>query len=156
MPTPIRELIFQDLKVALQAISGGAEYNNTIPTGNVNIIHGNKEEDAYEEPYIYIYPNPETVSLDRGERGKWFKVLGIGIEVWLRENEKANLGATINEMLYDVEKAVMVDPTRGGNAIETHLVSNTVFINDMASPLCGLIVEIEVYYQNDIFDPAIN
>lgn len=153
MANSVREMIFQDIKSALQGISGPPSYNFRIDDKSVNVIHGTHGE-TYQEPYIYIYPASESVRMDSGEKGKTYKALSIQIEAWLKSEPKSEMNGAINKMLHDIEKALMIDPHRGGYAIDTRMVSNDVFIESIGSPRCGLVVSIEVDYQHWYNDPT--
>lgn len=159
--TSIRELIFQNLKTAIQGINGNPNYFNKIAEENVNIIHGLRAERAFKEPYIYIYPDTETIDMDKSEKGKFYKVLSIGLEIWIKvaDEKKETMNTEINKIIADVEKAIMLDASRGttngvSNAVDTRLVSSEAFLEALDSPRCGVLMLIDVDYQQSAFDPA--
>jgi hypothetical protein len=152
MATSIREYIFQDIQTTLQGILERDGYENTIDSDNVIIIHGKRDDSAYSEPIIYIYPGPETLNLDKGEKGKEYQELEVQIEAWIR-GTRETMNANINAMLADIKKALGVDHTRGGYAIETRIMANEAFINDLTSEKCGLVINLLVGYEHDYGDP---
>lgn len=151
----IRELIFKNLKTTFQSIKGQPTYHNTVDDENVNIIHGTRAQQGYNEPYIYIYPNDEVFDPNKGEKGKFFKVLSVGIESWLRQDDDISLmNKTLNNWIADMEYALMVDASRGGYAIDTGIVSHTPFLESVNSPKCGVITQIDIYYLQNNNDPT--
>jgi hypothetical protein len=156
MPSdPIRENIFQDIKTAIQAVSGTPNYFTIIDSKKVNIIHSFVATQQFDEPYVYIYPGDELVDPDMGEKGKIYKVLQIDIEGWLRaDDDMSTMNTIINRFIHDIEKCLMIDPKRNGNAIDTRIVSNSAFLVALANPKCGVIITIEIDYMHDFNDPS--
>lgn len=155
MSNSIRELICVDVLDSLKVINKDEGYNFNIEDDNINFIHGSKSESTYKEPYIYVYPGPELIIMDKAERSKTFKTLALQIETWLRVENKEDMNTDICKVLADIEKALMTNPSRGGYAIDTRLVSNETFIESINSPRCAILLTVEIDYQNKYNDPAI-
>ena len=153
MADSIRERIFQSVKTALELIKGAPDYNITIDPNSINIVHGTREE--YDTPNIYIYPSIESVDIEKAEKGKIFKTISIELEMWLKAKSKDELNVLVNRGLADMEKALMVDPHRGDLAIDTRLVSSDVFIESIGTDKAGVILSIEVDYQQSYGDPTV-
>ena len=152
MVNSIRELIFQDIKTTLQGILQRDGFENNVDEDNVIIIHGKRDDSAYNEPIIYIYPGTEILNPNKCEKGKDYKELDVQLEVWIR-GTKETMNANINAMLADIIVALGADHTRGGYAIETAFIANEAFINDLTSEKCGFVFQIQVGYEHNYGDP---
>ena len=145
MGTNIRELIFNNILVTLQGITLANGYNYSVEPENVLLIHGKRDDSAYLEPVIYIYPGAEVTNLDKGERGYDYNELRIYIEAWIR-GEKEQMSTNINNMLTDLKTALGADASRGGYAVDTAFLSNDTYMTDLTSERCGIVLEIQVDY----------
>lgn len=144
MSTSIREQIFQNIKTTIEGINKTKGYNNTIE--NVFLIHGKRDDAAYKEPIVYVYPGAEVLDPTMGERGRDYFDLSIEIEVLMR-SERSEMNASVNGMLADLMQALGGDATRGGLAIDTRFVSNEVIITDLTSDRCAVLLTISVGYE---------
>ena len=139
-------------------VSYQPNYFYKVQNENVNIVHSSRADTAFTAPYIYIYPGPETVSAvdeEKGEKGKWYKTVLVDLEAWIDSSENlSDMNTKVNNMLSDLEKALLVDTSRNNLAIDTRLVSNEVFIESLTSPKCAVVVTIEIDYQTLFNDPA--
>ena len=144
MSTSIREQIFQNIKTTIEGITTSGGYNYTV--SDVLIIHGKRDDSAYSEPLIYIYPSSEVVNMEMAEKGYDFYELTIGVEAWIR-GDKSDMNTNVNKILADMVKALGMDPTRGGLAIDTKFVSNEFFLVDLSSDKAGIFLEVKIDYQ---------
>jgi len=148
----IRESILQNLKAALETILTANGYHNDIASvqrwrqsGNslLNVpcivINAGPEE---KEPV----PNPFTTCK-----------FTVYLDVWIRQ-DATDLQATdsiLNSLLGDIEKALAVDVTRGGNAKDTNIKSNVLFETLEGQPQAGIVIELEIIYQHKQDDPEV-
>lgn len=152
MANTIRELIFQNIKTTLQGILQRSGYENTIDADNVILIHGKKDDSAYKEPIIYIYPGTERTNLEKGEKGYDYNELEVQIEAFIR-GTKDTMNTNINKMLGDLKKSLGADPTRGGVAIDTIFVGSEAFLTDLTSEKAGIVLVLEIHYEHKYGDP---
>ena len=148
----VRESILENIKTTLESITEANGYHNTIASvqrwrqsGNslVNIpcivINAGQES---KEPV----PNPFTTCR-----------FTVYLDIWTRQDESdlASTDALLNSLLGDVEKALMIDVTRGDFAKDTNIRSNVMFETAEGQPHAGIIVELEIVYQHRQTDPEI-
>ncbi len=148
----VRESILENIKTALESITEAGGYHNTIAgvqrwrqSGNslVNIpcivINAGPEN---KEPV----PNPFTTCR-----------FTVYLDIWTRQDESdlASTDAILNSLLGDVEKALMIDVTRGDFAKDTNIRSNIMFETAEGQPHAGIILELEIVYQHRQTDPEI-
>lgn len=152
MSTDIREQIFQNVKESLCNITNRNGYENDIDSDNVNIIHGKRDDSAYAEPIIYIYPGTERLMLDKCEKGYDYNDLEIQIEAIIR-GDKSTMNTNINSMLADMKKALGADHTRGGVAIDTTFMNNDIYINDLTGNKAGIVLNIIIGYETKYANP---
>lgn len=153
MPLTIRENILANISTVLNTISIANGYANNIASvqrwkqGGNNlrqvpcIIINAGSEDKEQEP------NPLVTCR-----------FSVSIDIWMRHDEATVPGSTdtiLNSLLGDIEKALMVDHTRGGNAQDTNISGNVSFETVDSQPYAGITVNVEILYRHKITDPSI-
>ncbi len=149
----VRESILQNLKTALETISTANGYHNDIAnvqrwrqSGNsllavpCIVINAGPEE---KEPI----PNPFTTCK-----------FTVYLDVWMRQDssDPQATDTLLNSLLGDVEKALIQDITRAGNAKDTNIKSNVLFETLEGQPQTGIIIELEIIYQHKQDDPEVS
>ena len=146
----VRENIIADLKTTLEGVSQANGYNNDIASvqrwqqrGNVLrsvpcIVISAGQEDKKPEP------NPLMTCR-----------LSVYLELYIRQNETdlTPTDSIINSLLGDIEKALMVDYTRSGNAKDTNIKSVIPFETQEGQVNAGAVIELEIIYQHQQTDP---
>lgn len=149
----VRESILENLRTTLTGVTVANGYQNDIASvqrwrqsGNslvavpCIVINAGPEE---KEPV----PNPFTTCR-----------FTIYLDVWMRQ-DVSDLQPTdtlLNSLLGDIEKALMVDYTRGGFAKDTNIKSNVLFETLEGQPQAGIIIELEIIYQHKQNDPEVS
>ena len=149
----IRESILEDLRTTLSGVTIANGYHNDIQSvqrwrqaGNslisvpcVVINAGAEEKDMSPNPFMTCR---FTVYLD----------------VWVRQDEgdPQSTDSILNSLLGDIEKAIIGDVTRGGNAKDTNIKSNVLFETVEGQPHAGIVVELEIIYQHKQNDPEVS
>lgn len=146
----IRDQIVTNLVDAISGMSQGAGYAfdwKRVYTFNQS------PEDVIEFPSAIIVELPEQVSTLVGAHQR---TLSIAIEGVLKTefSEAGNPMSAAHALIADLENVVLDDPTRGGAAIDTRIVSNEPTIGDSARPLVWARVFIEIIYQTSPTDPG--
>lgn len=148
----IRERILANIKTTIEAITTANGYANTIASvqrwdkrGNplrlvpcIVVNAGQEEKEMSPNPYFTCR-------------------LSVYLDVWIRQDDADSTATDVilSGILGDIEKALMIDNTRGGFAIDTNIKSNVPFETVEGQPHAGLTVEIEVLYQHTQSDPSI-
>ncbi len=151
MADTIREKIVKNLKTTLEGITTANGYNNEV--GSVQRWDKRGNETAQQNITIVIYPGPET---KLPQPNPLFSCrLPLMLEVWVIQDEDDTLSTDerLNSILGDIEKALMVDIKRGGNAEDTDINGNEQFLTIEGQPNAGLTVDIEVKYRHKQTDP---
>ncbi len=152
MSTSRRELIRQNIIDALELITTGNGYNNTLANVQGWKQRGNPSKDV---PYAVVSLGRETKQPEPNPQATCS--LSVFIELTTRQSETdtTDTEGILNSLLLDIEKAIMVDVTRGGYAENTIIRSSIPFESIEGNPSCGLIIELEIVYQHKLTDPAL-
>lgn len=149
----VRESILENLKTTLETISTANGYHNDIASVQRWRQSGNS---LLNVPCIVINagpeekePNPNPFTTCR---------FTVYLDVWMRQDagDLEPTDALLNSLLGDIEKALMVDYTRGGFAKDTNIKSNVLFETLEGQPQAGIIIELEIIYQHKQNDPEVS
>jgi len=78
-------------------------------------------------------------------------VLHMQLVCW---NHKTNNASEESiKVLANVEKALKVDITRGGNAYDTNITGNEMILAEELLPNGGVIINFDVLYRHNLADP---
>jgi len=146
MSDSVREDVIQNLVTTLQGVTKTAGYNITI-----NRVERIKMVglDIREFPTVLVIPADEVK--EQSPSDKYTCRLAVTLECWIQEY--GDVSAQVNILLADIEKALMVDHTRGGVAVDTKLLGNSAFYNEVNKPYGGVEIRIEVHYRHKFSDP---
>ena len=151
MADSIREQIVKNVVTTLEGITEALGFDITVASVQRSRRAG---PTIHEFPTILVIEESEAIlpqTEGRGPLGKWTKLMSLGLVCWI-ENEEA--GEAVNQILANVEKALMADISRGNLAVLTNLVSNQSFITeDIDNPESGVTMVIEIRYRVQERDP---
>lgn len=146
----VRESILANIKTVLQTVTIGNGYDNTLASVQRWRQSGNN---LINVPCVIINAGPE----DKQDEPNPYKtcLLTVYLDLWNRQDadSTADTDTILNSIYGDIEKALMVDITRGGYAIDTNVRSAAPFETVEGQPHAGLTIEIEIQYQHLISDP---
>lgn len=137
----------QNLVTTLQGITKANEYAISIrkvmriKMSGLNIT---------EFPTVVVIPADEPKSQEPSD--KYTCRLAFTLECWLTE-QGGDISARVNTLLAEVERALMADHTRGGVAVDTRILSNSAFYNEVNKPYGGININIEIHYRHKLNDP---
>ena len=147
----IRELVIQDLEAAIGAIdataSGGTLYHSTI-AGVVRYLD-----------YEADHPTPVAMvtGLSSTEDDSTHQIQDITmryrVDVALEVKDATNIQRDLSRLADDVRRAILVDPKRGGYAIDTHILSTDYLYPVDDGPYAGAVIEGTVLYRHRWGDP---
>jgi hypothetical protein len=121
---PIRERILQHCENSLRAIDGTEPYWSTL----ADVERGRPVPgDLKRLAVAFIDEGDEAVSQDTSLLNT--RLLPLTVEVRVR-SDAGSLPTVGNRMLADVERALTVDPTRGGLAKYTRLTGTSIPLQD--------------------------
>tara|TARA_R110002020_G_scaffold425054_3_gene634469 strand:+ start:2030 stop:2503 length:474 start_codon:yes stop_codon:yes gene_type:complete len=142
--TPVKELILQDIETTLAAITAGSAYYTSVAVvDRINTI----PVEIRDYPAIVLTP----LGTDYDQPGD-ARTTAIGanyrVRATLVARTRTDAAATIENFIRDVHKALLVDITRGGEAINTRMLSDSVFYpTQIEEPVAIADCIIEVRYR---------
>lgn len=144
MADTVRENIFANLVTTLSAITAANGYDNTIASVQRWDMNGNNKASV---PAIIVNSGPE-----KGDDAKAYNLthclLEVFVELWVRQNETESATTPtdklLNSLLGDIKKALAVDVTRGGIAVDTQITSVETFETIEGQQHAGLIITVEI------------
>lgn len=148
MTDPIRERILADLTAAASGVTKDAGYALDIRT----VSRSRREPyQGHEYPATNIFEGPERKQAGPTGLTTCFLQAVLDISVW----DATALAVAANRAMASVVKAVLVDRTRGGLAIDTEETGNKMFLDetDPTRPIGGFRVELTIEYRHAENDP---
>jgi hypothetical protein len=151
MSVSIKESILENIKTVLEGVTVGAGYNNSLADVQRFQQRGNSISDV---PCVVITAGPEDKE-DRPDPQKTC-TLTVNIDLYLRDDDDdtVNSDTSLNSVLLDIEKALMIDYTRGDYAAETHIRRITPFTVIDGGVNYGAQIEVDVIYKHSRTNPA--
>lgn len=122
----IRNKVVENVRSTLAAVSAGANYRNTIQRVYVADV---TPQTAIEFPCAVIAP--DSAAHDDARLGLISTRLNLLVHLRSRDLGDEVFARTgvesIHDLIEDARKALLVDHTRGGVALDTHVVTDTVY-----------------------------
>ncbi len=149
----VRERILADIKTTLEGITQANGYNFDFTPQTVQrwSMHGNTPVDI---PMIIITPGDET------EESSVHPFTECSLSVFLSvfyindKNDTTPTDIYLNRLQADIKKAVLLDHTRGGEAVDTEIVSTSPFVTTEGQHYAGLVIELKIKYRHLRNDPT--
>lgn len=151
MPDSVRESIIANMATALGNITTGNGYNNTLASVQRFMQTGLSVASV---PTVVVNFERETKSLGPGDRTECD--LEVSVDCWAIHDTAAVSGSSatlVDSLVYDVEKALMADTSRGGAARDFHIESVVPFRLEEGA-FVGATVVCRVKYQHLQTDPG--
>lgn len=153
MADSIKELILKDIETTLKKIKIADGYKNDIATVERFVIDG---QTTAKHPYIIITQLNVSI-LNEGPDPLVTKRIDISLEVVTRQDVETSPGPAdtlINSLEEDIDRALQVGPTRGGNAVDTSPIESTPLTVEEGQPDIESIMEFSCTYQHQRGDPT--
>ena len=151
MADTIRELIIKDIKTTLETITIANGYDNTI----VSVQRfGQEGQTTLNTPYIIIGEGGEESIEGAVERTT--KLLTVALSIVTRQDTDvdARPGAELMDSLKaDVQKAMMVDHQRAGNALDTTEVGSDELEPEQGQIDLDAVLVYRIMYRHAWNDP---
>lgn len=147
---PVKEAILDDLEnTALALIESGSDYYTDVEK-ITRIDAGPMHSEMF--PAIVIVPDGTDYSKE-GTQGTLTIAAAYRISLALFIRTRTDGASKIERFIRDVHKAVLVDRTRDGNALNTRVLSDEVYYpNDDDDPYTTASVLLEVDYRTKFDD----
>lgn len=150
MSIPIIESIAANLLSTINGITTAAAYNQTITAkrprtvdyqtagwNDLDAIIVQTNSDDSESPYNTI------------TRNQHFDIVVFALNA---DRSEAVIDTRLNIIFADVAKALMIDHTRGGKAVDTQIHGADFFSDDSGS-ITGVRIDVSVNYRTMLTDP---
>ena len=151
MADPIEELIAQNVKTTALTVTTDNDYNESVnevyrltSVEGFNAIHLN----------VVILEDPPERDREAESAGShtWRKVFGLALYFRPSDEDESPQDTGINRFRADMAKAMMIDHTRGGYAMDTDILDPAV-MTDENGVVQGCLLPIEVSYRTLETDP---
>ena len=141
---PVKRAVFENLESTLAAITAGADYYTYV--ARVTRIDSVPIE-LTEYPAIIL--TPSSTDYDPPGDATTLAIAGhYRIDATLVIRTRTSAVDELENFIRDVHKAILVDITRGGIAIDTRLTSDRVFYpTDIEEPVAIAELSIEIIYR---------
>ncbi len=142
-----RQVIVDAIQDRMQLINGAGSYYLNV-SSNVYVQRDAPFEswNDREIPGINIVDADETLTneLLNGESNLWWQTMDVAIQL---VSNGALADANIRKGIIDIKKAIGLDLTWSGNAIDTKWVSTTIAKDQEEQRILSATVNIQVMYQ---------
>ncbi|MBI5050538.1 MAG: hypothetical protein HZC11_06665 [Nitrospirae bacterium] len=149
----IRERILANIKTTLEGITQGNGYNFDFASQTVQrwSMHGNTPVDI---PMIIITPGDELEEPSVHPFSECTLSIFLSVFYINDKNDAVPTDTYLNRLQGDIKKVVLLDHTRGGEAIDTDIVSTSPFVTTEGQHYAGLVIELKVKYRHLRNDPT--
>jgi hypothetical protein len=149
----IRESILANIQTTLRTIAVVGGYNFTVASANVRRVVGGIGT-VQEYPTLFIVAGEQQIVPEGTAilgKASWF--FSVSIEGWLRA-DRDTIPTHIERLAADIHKAMLVDYTRGGYAIDTRPQAWTApTVTDAEEQRAGIGLTFQVYYRHQWATP---
>ena len=147
MANSIRENILVKLKTLMEGLTG---------VGTVQRLRTSPIDNDVAFPAVFIFEEKEEITTKpSANMGQVYKNLLISLQVWAIE-DGSDLSVQLNELLKNVEKRAMSNPTFDGLAIDTIPLETRNFIEVSSvkgEGYIGFEFDIQIQYRHTFYDP---
>ncbi|HAH21629.1 MAG: hypothetical protein A2Y00_05500 [Omnitrophica WOR_2 bacterium GWF2_43_52] len=149
----VRERIMANIKTTLEGVTVANGYNFDFTADTVQrwSMHGNRLADL---PAVVISPGDEE---EKGQPNPFEECyLNVYLDIFFVNDEGDSMvtDTYLNRLQGDMKKAILLDHTRGGEAIDTDVLGTTPFETTEGQPYAGIIMELGIRYRHLRSDPT--
>lgn len=151
MAEPIVEQIAANLMAAIKSVTVANGYHYTL-TGSRPIVDGYYDEAPADLTFQMTQGQEDLMEGAYGTQ-EFIQPFLVVIIAMNLQSDTVPIDTKRNRILADVRRAVMIDHTRGGLAIDTMWGPSTSFMNDDDFVFEGVAADIRVHYRTQHNDP---
>lgn len=149
----IRELILEELKTTLETITVANGYVNEISSVQRHNVNGNNFVDV---PMVLIVAGDDIPRDSPNTLTSYDFTVNLLLEINHPESNSNSTDTIINSFIGDVIKALKVDNTRGGNAIDTKMGAIRPYEYGDEITNVGVLIELNIHYRHLETDPEVS
>ena len=155
MADSVREQIVKHIQTTLQGITVANGYGNTLTAVERLLQRGQ----TTQPPMAYVLEGDDEASVGTifGAAGLISRSLQVGIVLVVQQDDDVDARSAsevMNSLIADVQKALQVDHTRGGLAINTEETSVSAVQVEEGMPVLSATVEYRIAYRHSRVDPT--
>jgi len=152
MATPVIELIAANLLSTIAKVTEQSGYQYTL-TAQRRTRAGVQRDHLNA---VLIQDNPRPVKDPKvPNTNEWDQTFAVGVFIIPAEEDRTSIDTYVNIITSDVQKAVMIDRYRGGNAMDTRIVAPEL-VPEEALEYDMAIINVEVNWRVSELDPYVN
>lgn len=146
----VRELAVRDVESVLNSVRVANGYAVDLVVVTRKLQSGITFKNF---PSVLVREESETkTDKGGGEAGYRSCSLTLALEVWVRDGAPAT---EANLLLMEIERALMVDHTRGGRCVDTRVPGNLLALAQKPRPLGFIEMRVELAYRHRRKDPTV-
>ena len=158
---PVVELITRDIVTKIDAITEDNGFNQDLNAVRPMRL-GNDAGVSLVNGVVIVHqddPDVSELDADKGAAGLKAWIQPYALECFVIQDDLTPgdtgtpIDTLINRVKADIEKKLMEDHTRGGNAIETRLDGSMKFVDEGNATITGIVVFVSVQYRVKLTDP---
>jgi hypothetical protein len=135
-----KHTIIDNCLAAIGAITHGATYERTVRTISRNVL---SLPESPVNDTVWVESTTQTKEPLASALSLVTLVITFGAIV-----ESSDLGKACDDIEADIERALAVDVTRGGYAIDTRVIHTEDAPLESGAPLAGVRVDVEIKYRH--------
>ena len=149
---PVIELIAQNVLATIAGITEAAGFNYNL-TAQRHTRAGDKIKHLNA---VIVQESPRKAHDKKVyNTNEWLLTFGVGVFIIPTEEDPTAIDTYVNIVRSDVEKAVMVDRYRGGNALDTKILPAEI-VAEEGLEYDLIVINVEVNYRTSELDPYVN
>lgn len=137
--------IIDNLVDAIATVTAANGYNRTVRFCSSKI----QPIDRVQRDIVFV----TTIQERKENETNNFTDVTLTVHVGCIVEDRTDLTKAVHDMAADVTKAISTDPTRGGLAIDTNVVTVTDEIASDLEPEGSCLLEVEIRYRHKWGDP---
>jgi len=157
MAESVRERIMKNLQAALQGITVGNGFTNTLNAVERTLQRGQ----SHQPPVAYLIEGDDDVLADgplSGNDALLSRALAVGVVLVVQQDEDVDARSAsevMNSLIADVQKQLQVDYRRGELAINTEETGVSPVQIEEGQPVLSCAVAYRIPYRHRRLDPTI-
>lgn len=145
--TPVEEQILDDIKTALEAIAAPSYHTNVE-----HVTRYDMENGLHFDVFPTIVIAPAAISWDDSVHGLLSGTLSTTVRGFIEARE--DVATELAWLAADIRKALLADYQRGGVALSTRVLEQSLWtLDDAAGPVHGIDIQVQVPFRHDYTDP---
>ena len=150
MPTlnlPVSEMIAVDVFDTVSEVTTQNGFNYTLAVAR----HMKTGDKRTHLSALIVQDDPHEVTNENYNTREWLLPFSIGVYLIPTDNDATPIDTYVNLVTADVQKALMIDRYRGGNALDTKIKAPHLITEEGSFDL--VLIQVEVSYRTAEIDP---